>query len=367
VARAAELAQWAWANLVNRADAWGAYTPRERRGQEYTKKDGTRAKVSISNTAKGALTLNVLARHFRGQRVEHLVGLHTTSPENTSRWAGVDIDQHGDSGSAPAANLTAALAWHNRLCRLGFQPLLTDSNGAGGYHLLTLFSKPVKTPLVYSLLHWLIADHAKHGLPHRPETFPKQAYLKPGGYGNWLRLPGRHHSREHWSRVWDGTHWLDGVQAVAFILSLRGDDPALIPAEALAIQPRVTAAVARPTAPSSVPVAGDLDRRIGSYINKQPAGLGEGQHRDDYGYTLACFLVRDLNLSDADALPWMEAWDARNAVSKGLVRLRELLKTARAYGQRAYGSGLSRRGPIRPQVSKQRGHRLRYIRFVVEG
>jgi hypothetical protein len=100
-------------------------------------------------------------------------------------------------------------------------------------------------------------------------------------------------------------------------------------------------------------------------LARLPAGLGEGQHRDDYGFLFACFLVRDLNLSDPGALPWMEQWDARNAAAKGADRLRELLANARAYGQHAYGSGLSR-WPPRATRRTRRGHGLTTIRFVVE-
>jgi hypothetical protein len=44
-----------------------------------------------------------------------------------------------------------------------------------------------------------------------------------------MRLPGRHHSRDYWSRVWDGTNWLAGHAAIDFVLALRGDSPDLVP------------------------------------------------------------------------------------------------------------------------------------------
>jgi len=87
---------------------------------------------------------------------------------------------------------------------------------------------------------------------------------------------------------------------------------------------------------------GNLAGRIAGYINKLPAGLSEGQHRDDYGFQLAAFLVRDPALADAEALPWMELWDARNTVPKGTDRLRELLGNAWAYGRRPVGCGRDR-------------------------
>ena len=111
--------------------------------------------------------------------------------------------------------------------------------------------------------------------------------------------------------------------------------------------------------------AGHFEQRIRAYLEKLPAGLGEGQHRDDYGFTFAAFLVRDLNLSDAEALPWMEIWDGRNAAPKGTARLQELLKNARTYGRNAYGAGLNRPGRT-PIAAGKRRHPLRHIRFKVE-
>ena len=45
-------------------------------------------------------------------------------------------------------------------------------------------------------------------------------------YGDWLRLPGRHHSREHYTRIWNDepfadTPWLDGHDAIDRILSTQ--------------------------------------------------------------------------------------------------------------------------------------------------
>src|SRR5262249_48951938 len=184
-----------------------------------------------------------------------------------------------------------------------------------------------------------IADYATYGLTAPPETFPKQPRIRPGKYGNWLRLPGRHHTRDHWSRVWDGERWLDGADAVSYILAHRPSPSSCIPDFPLPVRPSipVRAGVSR-----FGDVAADrLTRRILGYLSRLPRGLGEGQHRDDFGYSFACWLVRDLHLPDAVALDWMHRWDELNAVAKGEERLRELLKNAPSYGQRPYGCGLS--------------------------
>jgi hypothetical protein len=309
------------------------------------------------------LTRAVLRRHFAASRPEHVIGLHSTSPGNTCLWGALDIDWHGPTSTAPALNLAAALAWYGKLRRLGFLPLLTDTNGAGGFHLLTLFSAAVPAAKVFSFLRWLARDHGALGLPSPPETFPKQPRIEPGRYGNWLRLPGRHHTREHWSRVWDGWAWLEGDAAVAHVLSLAGDSPELIPAEALSVQPRPFTPCRSSAAPR-VPPEGQLDRRIRAYLEKLPAGLGAGQHRDDYGFRFACFLVRDPALSDADALPWMRQWDGRNAAPKGEDALRGLLANARRYGHNPIGSGLDRLTRVRPARASKHG--LTRMRFTVE-
>jgi hypothetical protein len=116
-------------------------------------------------------------------------------------------------------NLLASLGCYRQLCERGFHPLLWDSNGAGGYHLDLLLAAPVPTPRLFWFLPELVGNHVAYGLPARPETFPKQPRLNPkpdgsGAYGNWVRLLGRHHTREHWARIWGGTDWLAGERSI---------------------------------------------------------------------------------------------------------------------------------------------------------
>src|SRR5262245_42643665 len=112
-ARSAALASWALAHLVNRVDRWGQYNPIYLREQTYRTADGVERAYGNSYTApryqkdRGRVLLGtgLLARHFQGAVPEHVLGLHSTSPENTSRWPGVDIDAHGPEGNDPIANL----------------------------------------------------------------------------------------------------------------------------------------------------------------------------------------------------------------------------------------------------------------------
>ena len=229
---AVELADWTDAHMVNRRDAYGSYLSPESRTPERD-----------AITAKGAPTLAVLQRHYRASSQGDLIGLHSTTRDEPAgagevaacwcRWLAVDIDRH-DEATDPAATIRAALAFRGQAEGLGFRPLLLDSNGRGGYHLLLVFTGPAPTAKVHAFGKWLVRDWKGIGLEAEPETFPKQAEIPAGGFGNWLRLPGRHHSRDHHTRVWDGLRWLDGSEAVRAILATKGDDPGLIPAEALA-------------------------------------------------------------------------------------------------------------------------------------
>jgi hypothetical protein len=331
--------------LVNRADAWGGYYQDQTPDGSLTTKQTTRPHPR--DRGKIRLNKQILKNHAAATETRFVVGLHTTSPTNTSRWAAIDIDHHGPTSTAAAVNFAAALNFFEQLHRLRFRPVLVDSNGAGGFHIWVIFSEPIPTPTAFRFVRWVIRDHAAHGMPTPPEVFPKQVKIDTGKFGNWLRLPGRHHTRPHWSRVWDGTTWLEGAACVEQLLHHDGDDPSLIPGDVLA--PEINVTIRTPAPRRTISTGTDkLSARIRAYISKLPGGLGEGQHRDDFGYTLAAFLVRDLGLTDADALPWLEEWDSHNAVPKGRERLIKLIASAHSYGKHAYGSGRAERPSNHP-------------------
>jgi hypothetical protein len=232
-ARSAELAQWAGRLLVNRHDAWGSYLPVEQRGDRNT-----------ARTAHGELTVEILEQHFAGADVGDLVGLHAIAPDNTCRWVAIDIDHHGDDDEELGVlNFNAATAWYDRLSELGFRPLLIDSNGRGGFHLIVLFSEPVASTVVFNFGRWLVSDWQDLHLREQPEVFPKQSELDTfRQYGNWLRLPGRHHTLPFVSRLWSGSAWLTGESAVEAILEAAGQPAEQIPVEAGEYTPPGTAA-----------------------------------------------------------------------------------------------------------------------------
>lgn len=328
--RASDLADWAGRRLVNRRDAYGAYTPVEVRGTSG--RDGR--PVPATYTAKQPLSAGVLRRHFLARQSHHVIGLHSTSPEQTCLWGAFDVDRHLEE-TDPGETLATALRLQEGCWQCGLTPLLTTSNGSGGYHLRFVFRNPVPCRDLYHLLQTIAEVHDFRG-----EFFPKQPAIKAGGFGNWLRLPGRHHTRDHWSRVWNRSRWLSGEDAVAYLLAFEGDDGDVVPPAPPPPTPPPTPRRLRQFGDGS---AGSLERRIASYAARLP-NKSAGQGRDDVAYHFACFLVRDLDLPDAEALAWLSGWDAANQPPKGEKRLQEIITSAHQYGRSAYGAGLER-GP----------------------
>jgi hypothetical protein len=318
--RAEELADWALARLVNRSDAWGGYYH-----------DGP-------VTHRGSLSRARLIRHFRARHASDVLGAHTASAANLSRGGALDIDQHGDDPLRAEANRRAALHWYGVLARLGFRPLLYGSNGTGGYHLRVLLAEPSDAARVFYFLRQLTADHRKVGLTKPPEQFPKQADVRQcaKGLGNWIRLPGRHHKCAYWSEVWDGSQWRAGHDAIDHLLALAGDTPELVPDVPTSPRPPQPAYPVFPRRCASPLMNRYLDQRAAAYLDKLPSGKRAGEGRDDDGFRLACFLARDLGLADHQILPWLEQWDAKNAITKGKERLGQLLHNAHLYGRHPY-------------------------------
>lgn len=200
-------------HLVNRKDVWGQYsvmTPREQQESDRTYKAMTLPVKT--KRGKDMVTLDKLTRHFASRRLfkPQLIGLHAKSKESTSRWLGIDIDCH-DTESAQAEdharrNLQGALSWWREFQSRGYDPLLFDSSNRGGYHLWVILAEPAPTMDVFALGQSVIANWRELNLEEEPETFPKLP--KDGSLGSWFRLPGLHHTRDHYGSVWSGDEWL---------------------------------------------------------------------------------------------------------------------------------------------------------------
>jgi hypothetical protein len=232
--RAQELGEWAMARLVNRTDVWGRYV--KRRLPDGTRDEYGHALTAPFRNERGKVFLEVssLVKHFKSQKPTGLLGLHSISSDLTSRWLALDIDLHDPEQLSVTAqgNFAAAQGWHRTLVDMGFDPLLVDSNGQGGFHLWVLFAEPLGSRSVNDFTKRLVADYLKRGLDQSPEIFPNTP--RWDHYGDWLRLPGRHHRYDHYSRVWNDEPWtedpwLEGHDAIDRLLAAR---PASIEAAA---------------------------------------------------------------------------------------------------------------------------------------
>lgn len=212
--RASELAEWAMRQMVNRKDVWGQYsvlTPNERRKEGRSYKAMTLPRKDMRG--EDMVTIDKLTRHFASRHFHkpQIIGLHEKSKETTSKWLGIDIDCH-DTDSVAAEdharrNLNGAIKWWKEFQKMGYDPLLIDSSGNGGYHLWVFFKDPAPTKDVYALAKSIAITWESNNLDEEPETFPKK--VKKNSLGSWFRLPGLHHSNEHYGRVWSGDDWMD--------------------------------------------------------------------------------------------------------------------------------------------------------------
>ena len=240
--RSRELADWAMEHLVNRRDVWGQYallSPEQARESGRTYKAMTLPVPEMRGEDR--VTLDKLARHFASRRLHRpqLIGLHAESQEGTSRWLGIDIDNHDlDAVGADVRarrNLAGALAWWRAFGERGYDPLLFDSSGRGGYHLWVLFAEPAPTATVFDLVKAVASTWEANQLEEEPEVFPKQP--RPGSLNAWFRLPGMHHTQPHYSRLWSGEEWLsdpwlEGHAAIDAMLQVIPGPPPPAPAGA---------------------------------------------------------------------------------------------------------------------------------------
>jgi hypothetical protein len=287
--------------LVNRRDVWGAYLPLERRreGSTYT---------APGKALRGAVHLDArrLRRHVWAETHGHLVGVHSTSAEDTSSWGGFDLDAHGPVESSYRHALTlAAGTLAAQLHAAGAVPLVEDSNGAGGYHIWMYFNQPAPTAEVYAWLDAL-AERVRITLGVAVETYPKQASVR-GKFGNWLRLPGCHHTKPHWSRVVRiGESWRSGKDAVRALLDWPATPVAVIPP--LSAWPLRSVGVG---VDETCDAPTERATHIRRYLGKLAHGHA-GSGRSDRLFSLARFLRYGMRCTALEALGVMRAWNAGN-------------------------------------------------------
>jgi Primase C terminal 2 (PriCT-2) len=229
-ARAEELTRWAKATLVNRRDVYGG---------QYRDQDGEIKRT----TWRDGLSDERLVRHFAAETTEDVIGLHSTAPDETCCWAGIDIDRHDGDGASAEANLRFARQILRRAYGAGIAARLIDSSGGrGGFHVWLVAGRPIPMADARRLACWMVRDWAEHGLPRRPDLFPGNVRLTKKRCGNYLRAPGRHHRRPSWARVLSPGRkiWRAGDGAIDALLSLRGgpvEVSTIVPADFDRVEP----------------------------------------------------------------------------------------------------------------------------------
>jgi hypothetical protein len=220
------LAEWTMAHLVNRRDVWS----------QYIVKNGEVGVVMLpvkERRKSGAemVTMNKLRRHFSGRAISHLIGLHSISDHSTCKWFAIDIDLHdetvADADEVAVNNLAAAMEWSGKLRELGMDPIVFDSNGVGGYHIWTLLDREYPLEYIYNFADELRSNWEELGLPRKPEIFPPKPHVEKDDLPYGLRLPGRHHYRQYYSRVYNfdalegDNEWLEGGEAIEVMLATK--------------------------------------------------------------------------------------------------------------------------------------------------
>ncbi|MBM4076498.1 MAG: hypothetical protein FJ267_12775, partial [Planctomycetes bacterium] len=207
--RCRELAQWAWDRLAIKRDRHGLYSAEG--GASWTFSE---------------LTTDDLAAHFAG---EITLGVGSTSLEDKCLWVAWDLDNHV-SDLTTNQNLAYAIVLRDSLRAMGFHPLIEDSDGKGGIHLWVLFKSPIPAKQAHAFSTSVANDFQEHGLD-KIECLPKNSTVQhtDAKCGTYLRVPAKHHKREHWSRFYGDDDWLSHSDSVQLLLNYLGDDPALIP------------------------------------------------------------------------------------------------------------------------------------------
>jgi hypothetical protein len=265
-----KLADWVERELINRTDRHGAY---------YIDAEGRTRPVM----PREPLERPRLERHFEAVSASGVIGLLVMAINETCLWVVVDIDAHDGDGADPSANQRLALHVLARARDAGLTALLFDSNGSGGYHIWILLGTATPAASAYRLGKWLVHDHAEHGVARAPETFPKAAKLSGLRCGNWVRLPGKHSKRPHWTRVWGDGRWLEGEDAVAAILGSAG-----IPVDLGGIVPAEFSLT--PVRAPSKPAPARRGRMVSSVSTAQPSPREVALAREALGHLGGSFL-----------------------------------------------------------------------------
>jgi hypothetical protein len=197
--------------LVNRRDRYGHhYKP------ELGPKAGTIQRylapppwVIAGAKAKGKIP-PFLGQHQLTDHVEHRglpVGVLAISKSDTCKWIAWDIDRHGDDipYELPEAARDAIVEFVEETLHL---KCIVENSG-GGWHIWLPLAEAAYSQQAYEVVQAVCAIgeeawRALDGMGAKVEGYPKAPTHSNGGKncgGNWLRLPGKHHTRDHVSFI----------------------------------------------------------------------------------------------------------------------------------------------------------------------
>lgn len=202
------LAAPAWERFAVKRDRHGIYSPAGGARWGYTE-----------------LTKDELAAHFAG---EVTIGCGATSRDDKCLWVAWDMDNHV-SDIATNVNHDFAIVIMKRLAEIDVHAVIEDSDGKGGIHVWVFFPEPVPAADAYRFSKWIARDYESHGL-EAIECFPKSPSVlhTDEQCGTYLRVPGKHHKREHWSRFWGDGEWMTAEESVQLLLNLPVNSPACL-------------------------------------------------------------------------------------------------------------------------------------------
>ncbi|MCA9049124.1 MAG: AAA family ATPase, partial [Planctomycetaceae bacterium] len=267
---AANLAKFTWDNFAIKRDRHGIYTS-----------------TGAASWSFSELTQRDLRSHFEGTVT---LGIGSTNVDDQCLWLAWDLDNHVRD-HATNQNLQYALLLRDRLAELGSVVLIEHSDGKGGIHVWLRFPEPIPAESAFRFAKWVVRDFADH--VSSIECFPKQPTVQhtESKCGNYLRLPGKHHKRGHWS-VFYGEHgWLSLTESVTAWLTLPATDPAIL-SHAPKPDPR-------PIPPAVFPADVD-ERRIADALHFIPS--------DDYETWVK--VGQCLHSAGDSLLPLWQSWSA---------------------------------------------------------
>ena len=184
------IAEWQIHHMVNRQDQATYWTATGWRASEGDVADRLRANCS-------RLSPTVVYSH---------------NADGFCKWVCLDFDNHDSDPAVAQRNMNIATGILNTLTALGIICALEDSDGQGGLHLWVLFDPSIPIDGAYRFAKFLRSDYPNDDI----ETNPKQRLAT--SWGNGVRLPGHHHKREHLSRFWGDSEWLEADESIDLML-----------------------------------------------------------------------------------------------------------------------------------------------------